>query len=130
MPSPPFLRRGAVVVISFPSDDPARSEFIDKYALCLQEGKILVNRPTFTAVLLTTCKDNNPPRIYAWNVYVSPAESRTQFGCVIDCGQIHTIPKADIKSYAYFLESATMEKVNTALQFGTGILRVEDLKKK
>jgi mRNA-degrading endonuclease toxin of MazEF toxin-antitoxin module len=124
----PFFLRGAVFVIKFEPDDPDRSGVIKKYVLCLQEGRIVQNRDRFTGVLLTTCKDNSEPKKYAWNIYISPSESKTKFGALIDCSQIHTIPQEDIIEYAYKLEDETMKKVNRALQFGIGAMKIEDLK--
>lgn len=129
--SPPVLLyiRGAVYKIRFESDDPTRSPFITKYALCLQQGRILQNRHSFVGVLLTTCKDSNKPRLFPWTVYISPAESKTEFGTLINCGEIHTFPKEDVIEFAYALEADSMIKVNEALQFGIGTLDIETLKK-
>ncbi len=126
---PLFYQRGSVYVVKFPSDQ-YPGELINKYALSLQEGEILKNRRTFVGILLTTCKSNEPPRIRPWNVYVSPAESHTEFGVIVDCGQVYTFRMADVIDYAYTLEAGTMEKVDRALAYGVGFVRVEDLKKK
>jgi hypothetical protein len=56
-------------------------------------------------------------------------ESRTEFGVIIECSQIYTVPKADVIEHAYSLSAETMTKVDQALQFGIGIVNVEDLKK-
>lgn len=129
-PVPLFLMRGQVYRVHFEADDPGREGMIQKYFLCLQEGSIVHNRQQFVGVLLTTCKDNNKPRTYPWTVYVSPAESGTEFGVLVNCSQIHAVPKSDIIEPAYRLDNATMEKVNRALQFGIGTIKVEDIKKK
>lgn len=128
-PTPLLFVRGSVYLIKFPSDDPTRNPIIEKFCLCLLQGSIIHNRPFFTGVLLTTCKNNDKPRLYPWSVYLSPAESRTEFGVLIDCSQIHTIPKVDTIEYRYALNPSTLEKVDQALQFGIGVVNVEDIKK-
>ena len=129
MAEPPLLYlRGAVCRVKFPSDEHPETH-IDKYALCLQEGRILQNRRSFVGVLLTTCKDNNQPRVPAWKVFVSPTESHTDYGVFVDCGLIFTFPMADVLDYQYTLQPDTMRKVDEALAYGVGFLKVEDLKK-
>lgn len=128
-PTPLLFLRGRVYRIKFSSDDPTRPNTIEKYCLCLQQGSIIQNRHFFVGVLLTTCKNNDKPRMYQWKVYVSPTESLTEFGVLIDCSQIYTIPTADVIDSAYGLEVGTMEKVNQALQFGIGVVSVEELKR-
>lgn len=128
-PTPLLFVRGSIYRINFPSDDPKRDPIIEKYCLCLQQGSIINHRPSFLGVLATTCKNNDKPRIYPWSVYVSPTVSKTDFGTLIDLCQLYTILKSDVLGYAYALDSQTMEKVNQALQFGIGVLNVEDLKK-
>jgi len=129
VPQPLFYMRGWVYLVKFPSDE-SPGQLINKYALCLQEGRLLQNRTSFVGVLLPTCKTNEPPRVPPWKVYVSPAESRTEFGVLVDCGQMYTFPMGDVIDTAYTATSDTMEKVNQGLLFGVGILKVEDLKRK
>jgi len=128
-PTPLLFVRGNVYLINFDSDDPARNPIIEKFCLCLQQGSIIHNRPFFVGVLLTTCKTSNSPRLFPWTVYVPPAESRTEFGVIIECSQIYTVPKPDVIQYAYNLSVDTMAKVDQALQFGIGVVNVEDLKR-
>ena len=128
-PTPLLFVRGSVYLIKFASDDPARNPIIEKFCLCLQQGSIIHNRPFFVGVILTTCKNNSTPRLFPWTVYVAPAESRTDFGAIIECSQIYTVPKADVVKYAYNLSADTMRKVDQALQFGIGVVNVEDLKR-
>lgn len=128
-PTPLLFIRGSVYLIKFPSDDPARSPIIDKYCLCLQQGSIIHNRSFFVGVLLTTCKNNDKPRTYAWSVYLSPSDSQTDLGVLIECSQIYTVPKSDVIKYAYAIPPDTMTKVDHALQFGIGVVNVDDLKK-
>jgi hypothetical protein len=129
---PLFVFRGYVYKILFEPDDPLRQGqgLIPKYALCLQEGAI-TNNKQFTGVLLTTCKDNNEPRLFKWNVYVSPNESGTKFGAIINCSKIYTFTFADImeRDTAYRLLSETMDKVDERIMFGVGLLKLEDLKR-
>jgi len=128
MAEPPLIYlRGAVYRIRFPSDD-TPGTMITKYALCLQEGRILQNRHSFVGVLLTTCKTNDPPRIPAWKVYVSPVESSTEFGAIVDCGQVYTFPMIDVFEYQYTLQPDTIGKVNEAIAYGVGLIKVEDIK--
>jgi mRNA-degrading endonuclease toxin of MazEF toxin-antitoxin module len=128
VPQPLFYLRGTVYRVKFPSDEKP-GQLIDKFALCLQEGRILQNRVGFVGILLTTCKNNDAPRVPAWKVYISPGESRTEFGVLADCGQIYTVPISDVLDTAYTLSPETMKKIDHALQFGVGILRVEDFKR-
>jgi mRNA-degrading endonuclease toxin of MazEF toxin-antitoxin module len=128
-PVPLIFVRGSIYRIRFESDDHKRAPIIEKYCLCLQQGSIIHNRSFFVGALLTTCKDNSKPRTFQWSVYISPSESRTEFGVLVDCSQLYTIPKADVIKFEYSLDPETMEKVDQALQFGIGVLRVEDLKK-
>lgn len=125
---PLFYLRGTVYVIKFPSDENP-GQIINKYLLCLQGGRILKDRRSFVGVLLTTCKTNEAPRVPPWTMYVSPAESHTEYGVIVDCGQVYTIPMADVVDTAYALCTETMQKVDRALMFGVGILKVEDFKK-
>ena len=125
-----IFKRGCVFTINFPPDDPQRQGLIKKFVLCLQEGKIVQNRDRFVGVLLTTCKDTSEPRTYPWSVFISPTESKTKYGVLIDCSQIHTIPRNDILGVEYELDRATMGKVDTALQFGIGTLNIEKLKQR
>ena len=128
-PTPLLFIRGSVYRIKFAGDDPTRTPIIEKYCLCLQQGSIIHHRHFFVGVVLTTCKNTDKPRLYPWSVYVSPSESRAQFGVLIECSQVYTIPKADVIEHAYNISADTMAKVNQALQFGVGIVNVEDLKK-
>ena len=125
---PLFHLRGTVYVIKFPSDE-SPGQIINKYVICLQGGRILKDRRSFVGALLTTCKTNDAPRVPPWKVYVSPAESQTEYGAVVDCGQVYTIPMADVLDTAYGLSTETMQKVDRALMYGVGILKVEDIRK-
>ena len=42
---------------------------------------------------------------------------------------LYTFPMADVLAYMYSLQAQTMDKMNEALMFGVGILKVEELKK-
>lgn len=77
---------------------------------------------------MTTCKNNDKPRVYPWSVYVSPSESHTEFGIITECSQIYTVPKVDVIEYAYNLSPDTMRKVDQALQFGIGVVNVDGSK--
>ena len=98
--------------------------------MCLQQGSIVEKRRRFVGILTTSCKDNNPPKEFPWTVYISPAESRSTFGVIANCGEIHTFLTKDVISGPkYSLSPETMEKIDKALQFGVGWLNIEELRK-
>lgn len=121
-----FYIRGAVFLVKFvPPDQPSKP--IQKYVLCLQEGKIVENVNSFVAVVITTIKEKKEIKDYPWQVILSPQESRTEHGAIIICNQIHTIPKDNIIEHKYALSDATMKEVNAKLMLGIGIAKIEDL---
>jgi len=121
-----FYIRGAVFLVKFvPPDQPSKP--IQKYVLCLQEGKIVENVNSFVAVVITTIKEKKEIKDYPWQVILSPQESRTEHGAIIICNQIHTIPKDNIIEHKYTLSDATMKEVNAKLMLGIGIAKIEDL---
>jgi mRNA-degrading endonuclease toxin of MazEF toxin-antitoxin module len=123
---PLFFKRGAVYLVEFvPPDEPSKP--IQKFALCLQEGKIVDFANSFVAVILTTIKENKEVKDYPWQVILSPEESQTEHGAIIICNQIHTIPKENIRGHKYTLSDATMEEVNEKLMLGIGVAKIEDL---
>lgn len=118
-----FFKRGFVFKIKFvPPNDPAKS--IDKFVVCLQEGKIVEKSADFTAALITTKKVD---KIRPWEVYLSPQECRSSDGAKVQCNKIHTIPKEWIEKNAYTLSDATMEEVDQKLMLGVGLVKYEDL---
>ena len=123
---PFFFKRGSVFKVKFiPPDRPDQP--IEKFVVCLQEGKIVAKTSSFVGLILTTLKPDKPRRKYPWEVLVSPNESRTQHGVAIICNQIHTIPKDWIIDYAYDLSVATMEEVDQKVLFGVGLVKIEEL---
>jgi mRNA-degrading endonuclease toxin of MazEF toxin-antitoxin module len=121
-----FFKRGSVYLVQFhPPDDPYHP--IQKFVLCLQEGKIVDNANSFVGVILTSIKKDKKPKLYPWQVILSPEESRTDSGAIIICNQIHTILKDRVIEYKYSLSDATMKEVNQKLMLGIGILKIEDL---
>ena len=118
-----FFKRGFVFKIKFiPPNDPTKS--IDKFVVCLQEGKIVERSADFVAALITTKKLEN---IYPWEVYLSPKECQSSEGAKVQCNKIHTIPKDWIEKNVYTLSDATMEEVDQKLMLGVGIVKIEDL---
>lgn len=82
-------------------------------------------KETFTAVVMNSCKDNRQPKLFPWSVYASPADSHTEYGAIINCGEIHTILKSDIIDLAYTLPPEVVTKIDGALAWGIGLVSVE-----
>lgn len=123
---PIFFKRGCVYLVEFiPPDDPQNP--IEKFVLCLQEGKIVDNANSFVGVILTSIKKDKEPKAYPWQVILSPEESRTEGGAIIICNQIHTIPKDWVIEYKYSLSDATMKEVDQKLLLSVGIVKIEDM---
>lgn len=122
------LQRGAVYLIEFPLPNPKQDigKTIMKYILCLQEGKIIENRPLFTAVKLTSKKDSQR-KLYPTDVVLSAAESQTDQGVIIECDYVHTIAKAQIVKLAYRVSSQKMQEIDTLLPFALGLIQIEDI---
>ena len=126
--NPIFFIRGAVFIIEITPYDPNRPENnIPKYALNLQEGKVVENADTFVCLLLTTEKSKLKKK-YPWDVFLTPQESKTQEGAKICCNQVYTIKKDCIKDYAYTLSEPTMKEVDEKLILGLciGNFKIED----
>ena len=123
---PIFFKRGCVYLVKFvPPDDPQNP--IEKFVLCLQEGKIVDKANSFVGVIVTSVKKDKKPKSYPWQVILSPVESRTEEGAIIICHQIHTIAKDNVIEYKYTLSDATMKEVDQKLMLGVGIVKIEDL---
>jgi mRNA-degrading endonuclease toxin of MazEF toxin-antitoxin module len=103
-----FLR-GNVYLVSFSLAD---GSVIDKFALCLQEGKVVSNSPSFVGVLTTT---EGLERKYPWEVRVAADESQSEHGIRVLCGQVFTFPKVTVQKFAYRLSATTMREVDKAL---------------
>lgn len=126
MGSPFKLKRGQVYVVQFyPPDDPTK--IVEKFCVCLQEGKIVDNSPTFVGVNITT---ERLDKVYPDNVFLSAEESNTPSGAKVICNQIHTYPKTSIKKAVYCLSETKMQEINEKLMLGVGIIKIEDLKNK
>lgn len=129
MPPPLFYLRGTVYLVKFASFENAQ-QIINKYAICLQQGDIVQKRSRFVGILTTSCKDSNPPRMLPWSVFLSPEESKSKFGVIANCGEIHTFLFKDvIDGPMYHLSEEKMKEIDHKLQFGTGWLNLEDLRK-
>ena len=121
---PLFYLRGAVYRVKFRRFEEPRTE-VTKYLVCLQQGKLVERRDTFTAVVMNSCKDNKTPALFPWSVYASPADTQTEYGAIINCSEIHTIPKGDVLDLAYTLPSEIITKIDRALAWGIGIVSIE-----
>ena len=121
----PF-RRGDVYLIQFPLPDQP-GETITKYAVNLQEGKIIAKSPTMVCVMITTFKSADRGRLYPTDVVLSPEESGTRYGAKVICNQIHTVVKSIIIDFKYRLSPATMREIDERLLLGVGIIKIEDL---
>jgi len=111
-----LYRRGGVYLIDFPLPD--NSATIRKYALCLQTGPLLEKRDRFVGALLTT---KGLERKYAWDVFVSAAESRTTSGVRVLLGEIHVVMKDWVVEHSYDLTPETIRAVEKALMVSLGI---------
>jgi mRNA-degrading endonuclease toxin of MazEF toxin-antitoxin module len=121
----PF-RRGDVYLIKFPvPDQPGKT--ITKYAVNLQEGKIIAKAPTMVCVMITTFKSSDKGRLYPTDVVLTPEESRTKYGAKVICNQIHTVAKSMIIDFKYRLSPETMCEIDERLLLGVGIVKIEDL---
>lgn len=121
----PF-RRGDVYLIQFPlPDQPGKT--ITKYAVNLQEGRIIAKSPTMVCVMITTFKTADPGRLYPTDVVLSPQESGTRYGAKVICNQIHTVAKSMIIDFGYRLSAETMREIDESLLLGVGIIKIEDL---
>lgn len=111
---PLFFRRGAVYLVRFtPPGEPSR--VLEKYFVCLQEGRLFERAPDFVGVRITTLREHETRKAYPTHVFLTPEESHTQFGAKVICEWIHTIPKADVIDYAYSLTEATMREIEERL---------------
>lgn len=109
-------KRGGVYLVDFPLPD--NSATIRKYALCLQTGPLLEKRDRFVGALLTT---QGLDRKYAWDVFVSAAESGSANGVRVLLGEIHIVMKEWVVEHAYDLRPETMRAVEKALLVSLGI---------
>jgi len=123
MPFP--FKRGDVYLVRFPLPDQP-STTIEKFAVNLQEGRIIDNAPTMVCVLITTLKEPGPGRLYPTDVLLTPEESRTRFGKVL-CNQIHTVHKSMVIAHKYTLSLETMRKIDERLLLGIGLVKWEDI---
>lgn len=127
---PLFYLRGTVYLVRFASSEDSK-DIINKYAICLQQGDIVQKRKRFVGVLTTSCKDSNEPNLFPWSVYIDPDESKSKYGVVANCSEIHTFLWRDvIDGPMYHLSEKTMKKIDYGLQFGTGWLNLEDLRRR
>ena len=121
----PF-RRGDVYLIQFPlPDQPGKT--ITKYAVNLQEWRIIAQSPTMVCVMITTFKSADRGKLYPTDVVLSPAESGTKYGAKVICNQIHTVTKTMIVDFKYRLSPETMREIDERLLLGVGIVKIEDL---
>ncbi len=126
---PLFYARGSAYLVNFYRCEKPRLE-TPKYVVCLQQGKIVTNRDTFTAVAMNTCKDNNPPPQFPWSIYVPPTVCKTEFGAIVNCSEIHTILKEEVIEYAYTLPDEIIKKVDRGLMYAIGLATLEELQQR
>jgi mRNA-degrading endonuclease toxin of MazEF toxin-antitoxin module len=123
-----LFRRGSVYLIRFPlPDQPGRT--IHKFAVCLQEGRIVENSPTFTCVLINTFKSQRFPSLSLTDVYLLPEECGVPFGARVICDQIHTVHKSMVIEYRYRLSEGTMREIDQRLLLGIGLVKIEELER-
>ncbi len=130
MAAPLFYLRGSVYLVKFAAFDDSERNQIKKYAICPQQGDIVQKRKRFVGILTTSCKDNSEPKLLPWSVYISPEESKSEFGVIANCSELHTfLWREVIDGPMYHLSEETMQKIDRKLQFGVGWLNMEELKK-
>lgn len=111
---PIFFRRGGVYKVRFtPPNEPSR--VLEKYFVCLQEGRLFQPATEFVGVRITTLRERERRRKYPTHVFLTPEESQTQFGAKVICEWIHTIAKDNVIDYAYSLTEATMRDIDDRL---------------
>jgi len=111
---PLFFIRGGVYLVRFtPPGEPSR--ILEKYFVCLQEGKLFERAPDFVGVRMTTFKEGQKRKLFPTDVFLTPEESHTEFGAKVICAWLHTIPKDNVIDYAYSLTEATMREIEERL---------------
>lgn len=126
MPTPRAFLRGCVYLVEFhPPNQPGVT--LQKYFVCLQEGRLFERATEFVGVRITSLKENEARRKYPTHVFLSPEESNTDYGAKVICEWIHTLPKQDVIDYAYTLSDATMREINERLLIALGMVSLEDI---
>ena len=121
---PLFFARGSVYKVRFiPPGEPTRT--LEKYFVCLQEGKLFERATEFVGVRITSLKKHDRRKRYPTHVFLTPQESHTPFGAKVICEWIHTIPKDSVIKYAYMLTEATMREIEDRLLIALGMERYE-----
>jgi mRNA-degrading endonuclease toxin of MazEF toxin-antitoxin module len=125
-PNPILWKRGAVYRFEFrPPSEPNR--VLEKYVVCLQEGKLFEQAEDFVGVLITSLKEHERRKKYPTDVFLTPEESHTEFGAKVICAWIHTIPKSSVTDYAYSLTEATMREIEDRLIIALCMERYEEI---
>ena len=119
---PLFYKRGAVFRIQFYPPMDSTPPFV-KYAVCLQEGRIVERSNAFVGILLTS---QHLDRLTKTDVFISPEESQSANGVKAQCNQIYTFRKEQVLEYAYTLSGTIMTEINFKLLFGIGVEKIED----
>lgn len=117
---PLFFARGSVYKVRFiPPSDPTRT--LEKYFVCLQEGRLFERASEFVGVRITSLREHDTRRKYPTHVFLTPQESHTEFGAKVICEWIHTLRKDDVIEYAYGLTGATMREIEERLLVALGM---------
>lgn len=123
---PLFWVRGGVYKVRFtPPGEPSR--VLEKYFVCLQEGRLFQRATEFVGVRITTLREQERRKAYPTHVFLTPEESHTQFGAKVICEWIHTIPKANVIDYAYSLTEATMQEIEERLLIALCMEKYEEV---
>jgi mRNA-degrading endonuclease toxin of MazEF toxin-antitoxin module len=123
---PLFFARGCVYRVRFtPPGQPTGA--LEKYFVCLQEGRLFHRADDFVGVRITSLRENEARKPYPTDVYLTPQESHTQFGANVVCAWIHTIPKKDVIEYAYQLTNATMQEIDERLLIALVMVSYEEV---
>ncbi len=121
---PLFFARGSVYKVRFiPPGEPTR--ILEKYFVCLQEGRLFERATEFVGVRITSLKEDERRKRYPTHVFLTPKESHAKFGAKVICEWIHTIPKDNVIEYAYTLTEATMREIEERLLIALGMERYE-----
>lgn len=123
---PLFFARGSVYRVRFtPPGQPTGA--LEKYFVCLQEGRLFDRADDFVGVRITSLRENEARKAYPTDVFLTREESHTQFGAKVVCAWIHTIPKKDVIGYAYQLTNATMREIDERLLIALGMVSYEEV---
>jgi len=92
-----------------------------KCGVCLQGDDLSSKWDCVTFARTHSFKDNNQPKVFEWDVFVSPGESRSQFGIKIVCKEIHVVEKSRIISPIYKLPDRKIAEMDRKLFWAIGL---------